>query len=634
MQTCWRANAARAPRRNSWRIRDAGRIEGSGSLMTLLADLWGVLTPKQRRGILTTQIVSIAMAFSTVTGIAAIAPFFAVLGQPQLVDHNALLHWAYVHGGFSNKRSFVVALGISFIAVMLIANLINVLGSLAMSRLALLIGNELQSVLFGEYLSRPYSFHIRANGTMLFNNILYETARVTNGILRNAFLLVTNLVTAAFIILSILLLKPLIALAMIAGLAGGYALIYLVLRKRLLQLGETQSRFANEQAQILHESFGAIKEVIVLQAQNFFRGQFAHASQSFSRAAAHSQVVAQNPRHLMECVAAVGLVGLALVLGGREDGVGPWLGQLTFLAFAAYRLLPILQQVFAASVHIRADRAALTLIAPDLRRARTAIRATAMAKSTRTDCTWQVPLKQEIRLEEVSFRYAPDKPWALSGVSLRIPVGAAVGIVGVNGSGKTTLVDVIVGLLVPSAGRVEVDGTALDAANRAAWQSRIAYVPQNMFLLDSSIAQNIAFGIPAAQIDRQRLLESARLAQLDEFIKALPAGYEHRVGERGIQLSGGQRQRIGIARALYRAATVLVFDEATNALDGLTEQELMATLGRLRGRYTTILIAHRMSTVRSCDVIFELEKGQITGTGTYEELLKSSAVFRRMTGVR
>jgi ABC-type bacteriocin/lantibiotic exporter with double-glycine peptidase domain len=602
--------------------------------MTLFADLWGILTPKQRRDILTMQIVSIVVAFSTITGIAAIAPFFAVLGQPQLIDHNSLLHWAYVHGGFSDRRGFVVALGFAFIAVMLIANLINVLGSLAMSRLAVRIGNELQSTLFGEYLSRPYSFHTRTNGTMLLNNILYEAAKVAHGILRNGFLLVTNLATALFIILSILLLKPVIALAMIAGLAGGYALIYFVLRNRLLQLGETHSRFAIEQAQILHESFGAIKEIILLQAQNFFRGRFERASKSSSLAAAHSQAVAQNFRHLMECVAAVGLVGLALVLGGREDGVGSWLGQLTFLAFAAYRLLPILQQVFAASVNIRADRAGLALIAQDLRRARTATHTTALANLAGTDCAWRVRPQREIRLEEVSFRYAPDQPWALRGVSLRIPARGAVGIVGVNGSGKTTLVDVIVGLLVPSEGRVEVDGNALDEANRAAWQSRIAYVPQNIFLLDSSIAENIALGIPAADINRHRLSEAVRLAQLDEFIKTLPAGCDHRVGERGIQLSGGQRQRIGIARALYRAATVLVFDEATNALDGLTEQELMSTLERLRGRYTTILIAHRMTTVRSCDIIFELENGKITGSGSYDALLKSSAVFRRMTGVR
>jgi ABC-type bacteriocin/lantibiotic exporter with double-glycine peptidase domain len=333
-------------------------------------------------------------------------------------------------------------------------------------------------------------------------------------------------------------------------------------------------------------------------------------------------------------VAAAGLVGLALLLGGGENGVGPWLGQLTFLAFAAYRLLPTLQQIFAAIVRIRTDRAGLDVIAPDLRRARSAKQAIASADATAMNHAWQERPRQEIRLENVSFRYAPDGPWTLSGVSLRIPARATVGIVGVNGSGKTTLVDVIVGLLVPATGCVEVDGSVLDEANRAAWQNRIAYVPQNMFLLDSSIAQNIALGISAADIDRLRLSEAVRLAQLDDFIGTLPSGYNHRVGERGALLSGGQRQRIGIARALYREASVLLLDEATNALDGLTEQELMATLGRLRGRYTTILIAHRMSTVRSCDIIFEFENGKIIGSGTYDGLLRSSAGFRRMTGAR
>jgi ATP-binding cassette, subfamily B, bacterial PglK len=601
--------------------------------MTLFADLWGILTPKQRRGILTMQIVSTAMAFSTVSGIAAIAPFFAVLGQPELIDHNALLHWAYAHGGFLSKRGFVVALGIAFIVVMLIANLINVLGSLAMSRMALRIGTDLQSTLFGEYLSRPYAFHTRANASALFNNILHETARVTNGILVNTFLLVTNLVTASFIMLSILLLKPLVALAMIAGLAGGYALIYIVVRRRLLRIGQAQSQFAIEQAQIVHESLGAIKEILVSQAQNFFRGRFERASKSFSLASAHSQIVAQNPRHLMECVAAAGLVGLALLLGGRANGVGPWLGQLTFLAFAAYRLLPTLQQIFAAIVRIRSERAGLELIAPDLLRAREAKQPLASPDAMRTNAWLERP-RREIRLEDVSFRYAPEQPWTLSGVSLRIPARATVGIVGVNGSGKTTLVDVIAGLLAPATGRVEVDGIALEESNRAAWQSRIAYVPQHLSLLDSSIAQNIALGIPAADIDRRRLLEAIHLAQLDELVDTLPDGYDHQIGERGMLLSGGQRQRIGIARALYREASVLLLDEATNALDGLTERELVTTLGRLRGRYTTILIAHRMTTVRSCDIIFELENGNIAGSGTYDGLLKSSAVFRRMTGVR
>jgi ABC-type multidrug transport system fused ATPase/permease subunit len=601
--------------------------------MSLASGVWSILTPSQRRQVLAAQVIALAMAFSTVTGIAAIAPFFAVLGEPRLVDQNIPLHWLYLHGGFSSQRGFIVLLGVAFISLVLIANLINALGSLAMNRLALRIGNQLQTAMFADYLSRPYSFHAGTNSATLVKNIVYESTRVTNGILLNGLILVANLVTASFIVLAIVLLNPTVAIAMIAGLAGGYALIYLAVRNRVLRFGRAQSHFAAEQAQIVNEGFSAIKELIVLHVQSFFRDRFERVSGALALAAAHCQVVAQSPRHLMECVAAAVLVGIALVLGGREDGVGPWLGQLTFLAFAAYRLLPALQQVFAMIVKIRADSPAFALIAPDLRHARAAQLMTSM-DLRRSDSAWRAHHRREIRLNDVSFRYADDRPWALRGVSLCIPAQSTVGIVGANGSGKTTLVDLIAGLLVPAAGYVEVDGTALDDANRAAWQAHVAYVPQNIFLLDASIAQNIAMGIASPDIDRGRLLEAARLAQLDELITALPHGIEHRVGERGVKLSGGQRQRIGIARALYREASVLLLDEATNALDGLTERELMATLGRLRGRYTTILIAHRMSTVRSCDLIFQLEHGKVIGSGTYDALLKDSEAFRRMAGLR
>jgi ATP-binding cassette, subfamily B, bacterial PglK len=601
--------------------------------MSLASEIWSILTPSQRRQVLAAQIISLAMAFSTVTGIAAIAPFFAVLGEPRLIDQNILLHWLYRHGGFSSQRGFIVLLGVAFVSFVLIANLINALGSLAMNRLALRVGNQLQTAMFADYLSRPYSFHAGTNSATLVKNVVYESTRVTNGILLNGLILVANLVTASFIVLAIVLLNPMVAIAMIAGLAGGYALIYLAVRNRVLRFGRAQSQFAAEQAQIVNEGFGAIKELIVLQVQSFFRDRFGRVSGALALAVAHCQVVAQSPRHLMECVAAAVLVGIALVLGGRQDGVGPWLGQLTFLAFAAYRLLPILQQVFAMIVKIRADHPAFALIAPDLRRARAAQLTTSM-DLRRSGSVWRAHHRGEIRLNDVSFRYADDRPWALNGVSLSIAPQSTVGIVGANGSGKTTLVDLIAGLLVPAAGYVEVDGTALDDENRAAWQAHVAYVPQNIFLLDASISQNIALGIAAPDIDRGRLLEAARLAQLDELIAALPQGFEHRVGERGVKLSGGQRQRIGIARALYREASVLLLDEATNALDGLTERELMATLGRLRGRYTTILIAHRMSAVRSCDLIFQLEHGKVIGSGTYDGLLKDSEAFRRMAGLR
>lgn len=582
--------------------------------MSLVNEIWSILGPAQRRRVVAAQAISLLMALSTVTGIAAIAPFFAVLGNPRLIDRYRLLHWLYVHGDFPGKRSFVMALGIGFIAAVLVSNLINALGSMTMTRLASGIGDELQAALFDEYLSRPYAFHARTHTATLFNNIVYETRRLGNGILQNVFLLVTNAITGALIILSVLLLNPTISFTMLLGLTGGYAVIYLRVRKRLRNLGRKHSHACTEEAKIVNESLGAIKEILLLQDRGLFTREFEHTSRSVSETACHIHNLGQMPKYIMECLAVTALVGIALVLNGHDLGVGTWLGELTFVAFAAYRLLPIMQQVYFATVRVGADRTGFALIAPDLRIARAASAHAVRTASAARTC-WQGHPREEILLKEVSFQYAQDRPPALANVSLRIPARAIVGLVGANGSGKTTLMDLVAGLLAPTTGQVQIDGVEIDDANRAAWRDRIAYVPQSVFLLDTSVAQNIAFGIPPEAIDTARLIEAARLAQLETLIGMLPEGLNHRVGERGVALSGGQRQRIGIARALYRDRPVLLLDEATSALDQAAEAELAATLVGLRGRCTLILITHAPRIVRSCDVVFELENGRIRGSG-------------------
>jgi len=600
--------------------------------VNLLSDIWSILTPAQRRQVLAAQAISLAMAISTVTGIAAITPFFSVLGNPRFIGQKRWLHWLYVHGGFTTEHTFVVSLGILFVGMVVFANVINAVGALAMNRLALHIGHQLQTALFDDYLTRPYLFHTGTNSSTLFNNVVYEVGRINNGILQNAFVLITSIATGSLIILSVLILNPAISVVLLLGLAAGYLAIYLSVRRRLLHLGQAHSRAWSDRARIVIESFGAIREILLLQSRSLFSDGFDRATRGVSETTADIFAVGQIPKHVMECTAVSVLVGVALLTDAQGDGMGSSLGELTFVAFAAYRLLPILQQVFAATVRIRADRGAFDLIAPDLRRTR-AVRSNAIANRVGClpDSWWQQCPREEIRFKNVSFQYAPERRWALEGVDLRIAARSMVGFVGANGSGKTTLMDLLAGLLLPTKGELLIDGVALNA-DRARWHARIAYVPQNIFLLDSSIAENIAFGIMPNAIDWRRMVQAARLAQLEDFIASLPDGYEHRVGERGIRLSGGQRQRIGIARALYREASVLLMDEATTALDGLTEAELMSALGGLRGRCTIVLIAQRMNAVRSCDVIYQLDHGRITGSGSHDELSRKSERFERMLG--
>jgi ABC-type bacteriocin/lantibiotic exporter with double-glycine peptidase domain len=592
--------------------------------LNLFLDIWKVLTPRQRRWVLGAQAISLVMAFSTVAGIASIAPFFSVLSNPTLVQHNAMLRRLY-QMGFSNPESFAVALGLGFMGLVLCANLINILGSFVLIWLASAIGTDLQSMLFGEYLQRPYLFHAQTQSAALFNNIVRETTRTTDQILQNGFALITQMITGLLILVSVMLFNAAIAAVMIVALAGGYVLLYLAVRKRLLRAGEVESQLWIEQTAIVNESLGAIKEILLLRLQDFFQGKFQRSSRSLARASAQTRLISQSPRYIMECVAVVGVVAVALIAARQVGGIGPRLGALSFLAFAAYRLLPTFQQAFAAIVRIRADHAGFAAIAADLREARARTQRSAGADGWSSGRP-----RYEIRLKDVSFRYERDRPLAIDGVSLRIRARSAVGFIGSNGSGKTTLIDLVAGLLAPESGEIEVDGMSIGEGKGAAWQSCIAYVPQQIFLMDTSIAQNIALGVPAGAIDRKRLLAAAQLAQLDKFIAALPGGFDYPVGERGSRLSGGQRQRLGIARALYGEASVLILDEATSALDGLSEQELMSTISKLRGRYTIVMISHRLSTMRACEMIYELDQGRIVEYGSYFELVNNSETLRRL----
>jgi HlyD family secretion protein len=576
--------------------------------MHLIGEIWQLMNRRQRRSLLLLQAVALIMAVSTLIGIAAIVPFFSVLGDPARIGHSAALSWVYRRFGFGAERSFLIALGVGSLLVIVLANAVNWFGSLAMNRFAGRIGDYFTVALFDDYLHRDYRFHLACNSATLLSNVAWETGRGTTGIVQFYFVLCTNLAAALLIIASLVLVNPLIAAATLGGLSAGYALIYVLARQQLLRNGHLESRHTQERMKIASESFGGIKEIRLLSAQDYFRDKFQRACESLSRTGLNTQSIAQSPRYIMECFVVGGLVVAALVLVEQNGTTGPWLAQLTYLGLAAYRLLPALQQIFHALVRIRADRVAFERIADDLRRACQRVR----GRPRQLDpALWQGRPRFHIQLTDVGFRYSPERQPALAGVTLRIDAGSTVGLVGPSGSGKTTIAELILGLLVPTSGSITVDGTDLDENNRIDWQSTIAYVPQRIVLFDTSLAENIALAVGAERIDQHRLRSAVRLAQLESLVTSLPGGYQELLGEHGLRLSGGQRQRIGIARALYRNASTLILDEATNALDRLTEDEIMSTLEGLRGERTIILIAHRLSAALRCDRIITIDNGSV-----------------------
>ncbi|MFL6604188.1 MAG: ABC transporter ATP-binding protein [Steroidobacteraceae bacterium] len=586
--------------------------------MLILPAVWRLLDRQQRRRLVLLQLLSVLMALSTVGGIAAVLPFFTVLADPDAVERSALLHFLYQHLQFSTERSFVVALGIGLAIVVMLANAVNLAGTLMINRFAFQVGETFHTALFTEYLSRSFAFHSMTHSASLASKILHETGRVAAGVLQSGLVLITNLVTVVFIAGSMVLLDPLVAVSAILGLGVSYLAIYIMARGRLLRNGLAESRHYAERTKIVGESLGAIKAIILLQAQPFFVDKFARCCRSIAATIVSTLAISQTPRQVLECATVCTLVAVALHSSARGEGAGSWIAHLTFVGFAAYRLLPALQQAFAAIVRIRADRPAFEGIADDLRRARASKRKVGV---TAYDPAWRGRPCQEIRLEGVSYRYRAEGPVAISNLSLRIPAGAVVGFIGANGSGKTTLLDLVAGLLVPETGCLTVDGIAVDDTNRNAWQATIAQVPQDIFLLDATLIENVAFAVPATQIDLERARTAVGLARLDECVAALPNGYDEMLGERGVRLSGGQRQRLGIARALYRDASVLIMDEATSALDEVTEHDIAEALVGLRRNRTILVIAHRFSTLRNCDVIVELKSGRIVRSGTYDELL-------------
>lgn len=553
--------------------------------MSPLAKLWDILTAAERRKALGALALVFVMAGLETVGVLSIMPFLTVLGRPEVIHTQPWLDAAYQRLGFTSDRQFTIALGLVSVALVIGSSLFKTLTQHVLNRFVHLQRYSLSSRLLAKYLGQPYAFFLSRNSSEFSKNILSEVDQLVV----NMMLPVAQMLAQGAVILAMALLivahNPWMALAVVATFGAIYGAIYTVVRHRLARMGTESQRANQERYQACSEVFSGIKDVKITHATPAYLANFNRSSRLFARHQATSDTISQAPLYIVEATGYTGLIAIALVLMLQSNDMGHVLPTLGLYGFAAYRMLPAAQIIYRGVARLRFAIAALDKVHADL----------ALPDEPEPTTVQALRPLQAIQLENVRFAYPanPDKP-ILDGFNLTLPINSSLVVVGRSGAGKSTLIDVLLGLLEPQKGRLLVDGVEINTHNVRAWQASLGYVPQHIYLMDASVRENIALGVPLAQIDDASVERAARIAQIHDFVvDELDSGYDTLVGERGIRLSGGQRQRIGIARALYRDPPVLLMDEATSALDGETERAFNEALKTLSGKKTVIAISHR-----------------------------------------
>jgi len=487
----------------------------------------------------------------------------------------------------------------------------------ASTRLSFATGADLSMSIYRRTLYQPYEIHVARNSSGVINGIWSKVKGVIGGVIVPVLTLISASIMLIVILIAMLSVEPLIALATF----GGFGLIYVsIIRITRIKKIRNSKAMAHESTQVvksLQEGLGGIRDVLIDGSQEAYCHIYRKADLPLRRAQGSIHIIANSPRFGMEALGMLLIAVLAYTLAQEADGVAKAIPILGALALGAQRLLPVMQQSYAAWTSIQGFQVSLqdTLDLLDQ----------PLPDYANQPAVKPLPFQQQIKLNQLSFRYSPQTAWVLRNLDLNIAKGSRIGIIGATGSGKSTLLDIVMGLLRPSEGSIEIDGQLVTIENNRAWQAHIAHVPQDIFLADSTIEENIAFSIPKDQIDHERVRQAAQQAQIADSIDTWPKQYQTFVGERGVRLSGGQRQRIGIARALYKQADVIIFDEATSALDNETEQGIMQAIEGLSTELTILIIAHRLSTLRNCTQIVELGSCGILRTGSYQNIVIPSS---------
>ena len=587
--------------------------------------IWEILTSTERKNFIFVLLLSILMAFFETLGVAVILPFLKVLSDPDIIQQNEALTWAYNAIGSETPKDFIIALGIGAFVVIVVSMITRGFVTYALFRFSLMRSYSLSTRLLKGYLHQPYTWFLSQNSSELGQSLLSEVDLIVRECILPAVIFVFQALVSLLIVSLLFYIEPLVALGAFFVIGGTYLLVYLGLRKAMARVGVGRFEANKERFQVAQEATGGIKEIKVMSLEDVFVEQFRSPALRMAKFQTMGLIIGTIPRFVLEAVAFGGFIFFVLVMIiYRDAGIEDLLPLLGLIGMSATKLFPAIQQMYRQLTQIRMAAPAFEKLHHNL--------TTLNTNATVSKDVTPLGLQTEIALNTVDFRYPNTDINVLENFTMKIKAGSTVGFVGGTGAGKTTVVDMILGLLRPDLGSVTIDGAEIDKNNIAAWQKSIGYVPQSIFLTDDTLASNIAFGTSKDDIDLKAVEDAARAAELHDFVaNDLPEGYQTIVGERGVRLSGGQRQRIGIARALYRSPDVLILDEATSALDNITERAVMKAVHNMAGSKTIIMIAHRLSTVKNCDTIFLLERGEMIDQGTFDELVERNITFKEMS---
>lgn len=585
--------------------------------MHLFKKIFFLLTPNERKKALLLLFMITIMAFLDMLGVASILPFMTVLTNPSVIETNFYINTLFKFMskfGVQNNQQFLNILGILLFLLLIISLTFKAFTTYVQTKFIQMQAYSISKRLVEGYLHQPYSWFLNRNSADIGKTILSEVDQVIgNGINPLMELVSKGMVIFAIIILLVFI-DPKVTIIVGFALGGTYLFIFYFVRSYLIRSGKERLKSNQTRFMQLSEAFGGVKEVKVGGLENKYINSFSNAALIFAKTKTTSQIISLLPRYILESIAMGGILLLLLYIISQSGSFNSALPLIAIYIFAGYRLMPALQQIYSSFTQLTFTGPALDKLYHDLNNLKHTY-----YKHEKVNLT----LSKQIILNNINYSYPQSDRTAISNLNLKIPAKSTVGLVGSTGSGKTTIVDIILGLLEPQKGLLEVDGKVINEKNKRSWQSMIGYVPQSIFLSDDTIASNIAFGEDTNNINHQMVEKSAKIANIHNFItNELIDRYNTEVGERGVRLSGGQRQRIGIARALYHNPEVLILDEATSSLDSTTEKEVIEAVNNLRNNLTIIIIAHRLNTVKNCDLIFKFENGKILSQYKFDDLIK------------